>query len=462
MRTPSRSCGGSRQTPRNYFAHQVISARKGIIAYLPLIMAVGVLLTATMVGAYFVIPDVLNYQCYATAFWFGAQTSQLLPASQCQFIPQISQYHTLPLEYPPLTLFIFSLPLLVPVVNYTLMFALFMAVIVSFIYWLLLKYGPHGAGVIFAACLLVGCLATTLARFDMFPAALTLLCVIWAERKHWTLAYGALALGVLTKLYPIVLFPLLFLAEQRDRVGFFIPDQSIMLKTAPTVFLHSVRSMRSWCWKNGLMFIGLVLGVTACFGVLISKGAFNSLSYLYFRPFQVESIGSVLLWLASLLGVPVERKNSFGSLNTLSPIAGGVSQFLVILLCMGYIFIVIQQWKGKMNFVQAFLAMLLVLVSTSKVFSPEYLLWLIPLLAYSATGNRKLWLYWGGISILTTLIYPIYYGVIANLNGSFLDSGFLPVILLRDGLFVLLTIGYLFNFLNLRESSDLPSGCCGS
>jgi hypothetical protein len=422
-----------------------------LVAYVPLILAVSALLTATLVEVDFVIPDMLKYQCYATTFWFGAQTSQLLPASQCHFIPQISQYHTLPLEYPPLTLIIFSVPLLVPVVDYPLMFALFMSVAVSIIYWLLLRYGARGAGFVFVACLLVGCLVTTLARFDIVPAVLTLLCVILAERKHWTLAYVALVLGVLIKLYPLVLFPLLFLAEQRDQAGFFIPDLSITLKTAPIVFSHTIRNMHSWCWKNGLMFIGLVLGVTTCFWALISKGAFSSLSYLYFRPFQVESIGSVLLWLASFLGVPVQWNTTYGSLNTLSPIAGAVSQVLVILFYLGYIFIVIQQWKGKMDLVQASLATLLMLIITSKVFSPQYILWLIPLLAYSATVNRRLWLYWGGISVLTSLIYPIYYEINAKINNPFLAPGFLPVILLRDGLFTLLTVAYLFNFLNLRE-----------
>jgi hypothetical protein len=414
------------------------------------------LLAAAGLASFFYNPGVSAYQCYATAFWYGAKTSQLLPASQCLFIPQISQYHTLPLEYPPLALLVFSLPLLVPVIGYPFLFALFMLLVVSIIYWLLLRYGPRGAGVAFTACLLAGCLATTLARFDIIPAGLTLLCLILAERKHWSLAYGALALGVLIKLYPMVLFPLLFLAEQRDQSGFFLPALPITLKTVPTVFLHAMRNMRSWRWKNGLMFIGLVLGVTAFFWAVISNGTFSSFSYQYLRPFQVESAGSVLLWLTSFLGVPVEWTNSFGSLNTISPIAGPVSQVFVILFGLGYIFIFIQQWKGKMDLVQASLATILALVATSKVFSPQYLLWLIPLFSYSAAGNRRLWLYWGGISILTTLIFPIYYAIIPSLNDPSLAPGFLPVILLRDGLFMLLTVAYLFNFLNLGERSAVP------
>jgi len=46
------------------------------------------------------------------------------------------------------------------------------------------------------------------------PAGLTLLCVIAAEQRRWKLAYVALALSFLLKIYPLLLLPPLFLAEQ--------------------------------------------------------------------------------------------------------------------------------------------------------------------------------------------------------------------------------------------------------
>jgi hypothetical protein len=429
--------------------HEIIT-RQRFNAYIPIILSIIALLIAADVDVHFYNPGVDAYQCYATAFWFGAKLTQLLPVSQCQFIPQVAQFHTLPLEYPPLSLLIFSLPLLAPSADYPIVFALCMALTAFFIYWLLLREAPRRAGTVFAVCLLVGCLATAFARFDLVPAALTLLCLILAERRHWTLAYVSLALGVLIKLYPIVLFPLVFLAEQRQEAGMFLPDVSFTLKTLPTVLQRSFRNMRHARWKNTLLFIGLVLGVTAFFGIFISKGAFSWLSYVDSRPFQVESTGSALLWLASFLGVPVAWNNTFGSFNAISPLAGVITQGFIGLFCVGYIYILIQQRKGHMNLAQASLAALLVLVATSKIFSPQYLLWLIPLLAYTAAENRRVLLYWGGISVLTTLIFPIYYMVIPVIINSALVPGFLPVILLRDGLFVLLTLAYLFNFLNLR------------
>jgi len=439
------------------FIERVVSARKGFNAYLPFIIAASVLLIAALVEAFFINDDMLHYQCYATVFWYGAKTSQLMQAPQCQFILPFSQFHTLPLEYPPLTLAIFSPALLVPVRTYPVMFALCMALTAFFIYWLLLRHGPRGAGVVFASLLLVGCLGTAFSRFDMVPAALTLLCLVLAERKHWSLAYLALALGVLTKLFPIVLFPLLFLAEQRDREGFFIPDLPITLKKFASIFRQTLRNIRNWHWKNALEFFGVLVGVTTFFWTLNSSGVFGSFSYLYLRPFEVESIGSVLLWLASYFGAPIQYISSFGSLNIASSLAGVLSQSFFILLSLGYIYIIIQQWEGKMDLVQASLAALLMTIAANKVFSPQYLLWLIPLVAYGASSNRRLLLYWCGMSILTLLIYPVYFGIISIVIDPSKVAGFMPAILLRNGLFVLLTVAYLLNILHLRERSALPS-----
>jgi hypothetical protein len=450
-----RSGRGSQPPSRKQFIQQIMSARKGFIAFLPLIVAGCMLVAATAVSSFFYNPSVAVYQCYANAFWYGAKTSQILPTNQCLFLPQLSQYHSLPLEYPPLTLFIFSLPLVVPAASYGVTFALFMGLTVAIIYGLLLRYGPSGAGAFFAACLLAGCLSTTLARFDIVPAAFTLGCLILAERKQWTLAYMALAMGVLMKLYPIVLFPLLFLAEQREQAGFFIPAAGVRLKTVPGFFFKAIRNMGNWRWKNGLMFSGVVLGVTVFFWLVISHGAVSLFSYLYQRPFQVESTGSVLLWLVSIFGIPIDWQFSFGSVNTISPIAGGLSQGFVALLWVGLIFIFIQQWRGKMDLVQAAVAALLVLLATSKVFSPQYILWLIPLLAYCASDKGRMWLIWIGISILTTLIYPFYYAIMGPLNDPSLAPGFMPTIMVRNGLFVLLTIAYLFNFWNMQKRSTI-------
>jgi hypothetical protein len=77
----------------------------------------------------------------------------------------------------------------------------------------------------------------------------------------------------------------------------------------------------------------------------------------------------------------------------------------------------------------------------------------MPFLANSTPCNRKVWLAWMGICLLTTLIYPVYYGIITIIPAGPHTPGFMPVILLRDGLLAALTIAYLFNFFHLRASN---------
>jgi hypothetical protein len=443
--TPERP--GALQPPRENLAQLVHSAWKSLPAYLPLGLILLCLMLTAMLANYLGIKDMSEYQCYAGIFWYGARAFQVIPASQCHFISFVAQFHSLPLEYPPLALAVYSLPLLGPLADYPFWFTLVMALTVTLIYILLLKNGPRRAATFFAIGLLAGGLATSLTRFDMVPAALSLVCLVLAERKRWTWAYVALALGVLIKIYPIILFPLLFLAEQREQGSLIDPQDVTTRKTALNVIFEAIGNIRKWHWKNTLVFAGMVAGVTAISWGLSPSGAFTWLSHLYLRPFTVESTGATLLWLASFAGIPVAWNTSFGSLNILSPIAGALSQDFVILFWAGYIYIVIQQWRGKMGFSQACLTALLVLIATGKIFSPQYLLWLMPFIAISAPGNRRLWMAWIGICLLTTLIYPVFYGIMLfNQTGS-QTPGFLPVILLRDGLVMLLTVAYLFNFL---------------
>src|SRR5260370_41913260 len=108
-----------------------------------------------------------------------------------------------------------------------------MALVAILIYWLLQRYGPRGSGVACAFYLVIGAWATAEGRFDLVPAGLTLLCLIAAERRHWTLAYVALAFGFLLKIYPLLLLPPLFLAEQIATGRMLKPSSTLTLKTLP-------------------------------------------------------------------------------------------------------------------------------------------------------------------------------------------------------------------------------------
>src|SRR5438270_3588632 len=173
-------------------------ARQSIMAYLPIVVAAILLFLGASWEYFLVGGSMARYACYALTFWHGGGGVNLYPPiAHCTFLPaatmSLPPFHALPLEYPPLSLVLFSLPLFAPLHYYTVVFAILMALTMVFMYWLLLRYAQRGAALIFAIYMLIGAWALAESRFDLVPAALTLICVILAESKRWTYAYIALA-----------------------------------------------------------------------------------------------------------------------------------------------------------------------------------------------------------------------------------------------------------------------------
>ena len=290
------------------------------------------------------------------------------------------------------------------------MFAILIALTIVFIYWLLLRYAPRGAGLAFAIYMVIGAWGIAVGRFDLVPAVLTLICVIAAERKCWTYAYIALAFAFLLKIYPILFLPALFMAEQQDARRFYRPQRPLILASLPEKLWQMLRDISRWRWKNASIFFAILLGVTGFFALLNFQGTvLSQLSYFANRPVQIESTGSPILFLAAHFGYPIQIVSSFGSTNVVSSLESSVEFFLDALLVLGYLYALFVQWRGELDVTQAFIAILLVFIETGKVFSPQYLMWLIPLLAYSGAYNRFWLIVWVPISLLTTYIFPYIY-----------------------------------------------------
>jgi hypothetical protein len=393
--------------------------------------------------------DVAKYQCYASAFWFGGSN---YPAdTSCDFIQSYASllpFHTLPREYPALALLPFSLTLLTPGPWFEIGFAVWMALLAAGLYWYLGRVGPRGASLAFAAYLVLGAWGTAVSRFDLVPAAFTLFCLVAAVRGRFTWAYVLLALAVMLKLYPLPLLLPLFLAEQRSR-------------SEP--LLH---------WKR---LVGVGTFTAACAGVFLAsllvnaEGALSPLNYFTFRPIQIESAPASLLWVASLLGHPICTAFQFGSLNVYERALGGCSTYygpppgpmtsllsplFLGLMVAGVAGVAWMQWRGKLSLKQAFVAVLLVIILTGKVFSPQYFIWLAPLMAYAIGLDRLFWFVsWLLISLLTTAIYPYLYGVRHYITEAPSVPAFYPAIAWRNLLLALFVVIYLFDLFRLRSRS---------
>jgi hypothetical protein len=442
------------------FLHDILLTRSGVGAYLPIIIATVCMFCGESWQIFLPKTDPARYQCYALTFWFGSDATNLLPSAQCNFLPLASAqsaFHMLPLEYPPLTLLPFSLALLTPLPYYQLSFALLMSLILVSVYWILLRFGPKGAALVFTLYMFIGAIATAQMRYDLVPSALTLLCVIAAERKHWKSAYIALAFGVLFKLYPILLLPALFLAEQHARDRLELLPKNTKLMALPKQLWHLLKNVRTLYWRNLALFLGLVIGVTGFFAFFNFQGAvLDQVEYFIGRPIQVEAMGSSLLWLGSHIGFPVTIDDHFGSLNIVSGLGSLVGDLSSALLILGVIYTLWLQWRGKLDLAQSCIALLLVFVASGKVFSPQYLIWLIPLLAYRGIFDGLSLTLWSIISLTTTYIYSyLYTRPVASLRDIPYIPGFVEAVSIRNSFFILFTLAYLFNWFQIRERKPL-------
>ena len=383
--------------------------------------------------------DVARYQCYATAFWGGEGALKNLPHIQCVFIrydtytyfvqqmqarhvpawlislaqaqsPDLP-LHALPYEYPFLAVFPFSLGLLAPAGWFQVAFALWIGIFAGLLYLLLLRVRSRAAAIALAIYFVCGSWSTLEARFDLFPAAFTLLTVLAAKRNRWVWAYFFLGLATMFKFYPILLLPPLFFTEYLQR---------------QTPRLNWQR------WR------GLVIYLATCGGILLISlalsidGTLEPLSYFGTRPIEVESLPGALLWLASLPGAPARFVSSYGSLNILQPLAGAFSLIFDALLLAGLGLTWILQLKRRISFELAFLLTMLVILVTGKILSPQYLIWATPLVAYVGQTRWRWLLPWTVICLLTTWIYPYMYAIPTYTEQVPSLPTFFPVVLARD------------------------------
>ena len=375
--------------------------------------------------------DPVLYQCYAVGFWHGlsgfhklglskqcaymmnpdqdltaisqhgllhAMQQWGLPAGLVQFVaaqnPSLP-YHLLPREYPLLAILPLSLGLLTQLDSYRVAFALWMLLFAGWIYLVLLRCRSRQAALAYSLYLVLAGWMTAAGRFDIIPAALTLFAVIRAGQKHWHRAFALLALATLFKVYPAILLVPFVLALQRETPG------------------------KWYVWRRWLpmgVFVGicvLVIGVSLLLSVV---GTLAPLGYFIARPVEIESLSASIFWIASLLWkTPLEYVISFGSSNVISPLYPHVTLVMNVLLAIGLLSIWLLQWRGRIDLAMSCLLTLLVVLMTGKVFSTQYLIWVIPLVAYVGQSHRW-WLLcwtliafassWTLIMLLTRGIYP--------------------------------------------------------
>lgn len=361
--------------------------------------------------------DVIEYHTYALRFW----TAHPL--------------FSLPTEYPPLAILPFSLTLAPPLAAFESVFSWWAAAAVIAGYLGYLRFSDRRRALAYFIYLVIGSAGTLVARFDIFPALVTL-GALWAtQRRHYATAYLLLAAGVLLKLYPIFLAPLPLIAQWRTL-------RAIATDTEPDASAGG--RMRRWLRAPGIgrvaegaaLFLGAVgLGFAVAF-MLDPSGALSEFTYAGARPLQVESTPATLLWIGSIFGLPARPEFSFVSLNLVGPADVVLKPLSTVALAAGCLWVYWRFARGQIAVAQAFMAVLGVVIVANKIFSPQYLIWITPFVA-EVYGFDGMWLL---ICAVTTFIFPYLYGMRNPIQTVTYNWAFLPVVGLRNILLLSFTL----------------------
>lgn len=369
--------------------------------------------------------DVDLYQNYAVAFWL-----------------HLPRLHALPLEYPPLALAVFMLTLVPPLPWYHITFAVWMGLFVLLGYRGIRERLGRTRGYIYVLYLAIGALATILARFDIVPALATL-AALWAvERGRFGSAYAFIAAGILLKLYPAFLLPVVAIAHWRALAAHDTPAQDGL--SAPTPTRHPIAALARFARRpatrrtaRGLaLCAALVLAGYLPALVVNTAGALSGFNYAGDRPLQIESTPAALLWLGTIVGIPAHPDYSYTSLNYVGALDIYLKPLSALALAAGCLWVYWRQARGRLTAGQAFVACLAVVLVTNKIFSPQYLIWALPVVAY-VEGFDFVWL---AVCLLTLYEFPIIYQMRRPILTVPYSWEFMPVLALRNGLLLYATL----------------------
>jgi uncharacterized membrane protein len=226
-------------------------------------------------------------------------------------------------------------------------------------------------------------------RYDLWPTALTVagLAAILAGRER--LGFASLGLGIAAKVFPAVVIP------------------------PALVYVWRTRGRR-----DALICLGLAAAVVALvlvpFLALAPGGLWDSVVHQTTRPLQIESLAAgVLLAAHQVGGLSITMESSHGSQNLAGSLPHALGTVSTVLLVAALLAIWLGAVRGPATperLLRYSAASLVAFVALSKVLSPQFLIWLIPIVPL-VRGRRGLFAsaLLGLALLLTQLWFPIRY-----------------------------------------------------
>ena len=315
-------------------------------------------------------------------------------------------YRDFGLEYPPAALPAFVLPAFAAENDYASAFELLMwacaAAAIIFLAYTLTQVGASSPRLYSAVAflglspLVLG--SVVLSRYDLWPAALTIAALAAFLSGRERLGFVVVGIATAAKIYPLVLLPLALVWVARRRGSREV-------------------------WIGAGCFLAAVAVCVVPFLILGPDGLANSVSRQLARPLQIESLGAALLLAGHQLDVydPTVVSSS-GSQNldgSLPDALAGVQSGLQAgaLIAVWALFAV--RARSREALLTGSAAAVAAFVTFGKVLSPQFLIWLLPLVPAVAGGAGLAACALLAAALLTTqLWFPFRYWHVVNLEAA--------------------------------------------
>ncbi len=303
-------------------------------------------------------------------------------------------YRDLKIEYPPGALPMFVLPSLGHEGDqhaYDRWFDREMAVCacLALLGVVLITRSPPALAVAATAPVMLG--PVVLSRFDYWPTALTVLALASLLRARPAVAAVLLGAAISAKIWPAVLLPF------------------------GIVWLWRTRGRRSAAWFTGAVAAAVAAIITP-FAILSPGGVWYSVHEQIARPLQIESLGSaVLVVVHRLFGTNLGIISSYGSQNVGGWGAGPVADAMNVALGLALVFVFLaflRREPSREALVASCAAAVAALVAFGKVFSPQYMIWLVPFVPLVPSAIAGILLV--AALLLTQLYFPAHYWSFAD------------------------------------------------
>jgi hypothetical protein len=332
-------------------------------------------------------------------------------------------------------------------------------------------------------------------RLDLLLALMILASLaLLSSRLSYAWSFALLALAINFKLVPIVLAPVWAIGS--------LPEDCSLI---------SLRSLRLVIVRSALL-LSLVATIFLPFYIASGRPALDFLTYHQSRGIELGSVYGLPNVLKRLTGTPITVEYTYGSINIVSALATDLAKlaplFTACALLGATILLIAHAHRvgqprrvngepGRISagsppgayatglaqratlaqrhsqlFAAFTLLFLMLFIATNKVFSPQYLLWLAPLLALALPKNaRGQWLMAGFLLIcsLSTLLVPFLFVLdLYNASSETVPRPVNPptirlclILLARNMLYLGLVLGLLILITKARKNENTKKeGLC--